>query len=71
MIYFVHHLIETGHISESDDCGVASIEINQCAAYDVPSLIRQKVFMETNPAYEEITRRFTVTSWKLILVSDM
>ncbi len=38
------------------------IEINQCAAYDVPSLIQQKVFMENNPAYEEITSRFTSTS---------
>lgn len=41
---------------DSDDCGNTNIETKQCAAYDVPSLIRQKVLIESNPAYEEIIR---------------
>ena len=32
-----------------------SIEMNRCTAYEVPTLARQKVTMEANPAYEQVT----------------
>ena len=32
-----------------------SIEMNRCTAYEVPTLARQKVTMEGNPAYEQVT----------------
>ena len=32
-----------------------SVEMNRCTAYDVITLARQKVTMEANPAYEQVT----------------
>ena len=31
------------------------VEMKQCAAYEITSLARKKVVMETNPAYEHVT----------------
>ena len=31
------------------------VEMKRCAAYEITSLARKKVVMETNPAYEHVT----------------
>ena len=58
-IIYIYIFFTLEAVHSSSGFGDIDIEINQCAAYDVPSLIQQKVFMENNPAYEEIKSRCT------------
>ena len=32
-----------------------TIEMKRCAAYEITTLARKKIVMETNPAYEQVT----------------
>ena len=34
------------------------VEMKRCTAYEITSLARQKVVMEHNPAYEDVTNQF-------------
>ena len=32
-----------------------TVDMKRCAAYEITSLVRQKVVTEVNPAYEQVT----------------
>ena len=52
------------------------VEMKRCAAYEITTLVRKKIVMETNPAYEQVTmstlkpRLHLPIRIKLILISS-
>ena len=48
-------LLLAKQIRSSPEVTVDNVEMKRCAAYEITSLARKKVVMETNPAYEHVT----------------
>ena len=42
-------------LSRSSSEVTVHVEMKRCAAYEITTLARKKIVMETNPAYEQVT----------------
>ena len=49
-----YHVIASNTLASSTPEVTTCIGMKHCAAYEVTTLAKQKVFMESNPAYEQV-----------------
>ena len=55
-----HMFIVVAHCTLSSSTPEMTVDMKHCAAYEVTSFAKQKVVMETNPAYEQVRVNYII-----------